>query len=1509
MGLSLFTKLMTTSYGIKASGYNYENQLDGASQLGFEPNIVEPKVYNVNLMDKSAYHTIYVLNNGDIWVSGANDKGQLGLGNSTPISNLTKVSLTVPSGIKQVCCGGYCTYILANNGKLYGTGSSEYGQLGKNGGLNTSFRELTDITNRTGKVEKVWAGGYHSVFLSEDGFLYGVGKNHHYQLGTTSTSDIIILPYKMDGVGKNPRLVALGTDFSYFLTDKDKLMVCGYDGYGQLGKGTVRNTPTGLTSITNRVQSIIDEEILQIECGASHVLIRTNSDYVYGCGDNQYGQLGLGESIIESSSFVKLDVMGIRNIVTDAYSSIYQINTQYLKGSGHNRFGELGLGDTENRYTIVDLLYTDIYLDDLRDEVIIIPEFDRDTNLYVIDGYWVRKIGENIIYMDNEMNLVVRNQSDMSFRYIRYFYSDKGIIKFSHEYGDVFDVATDERYHLFEASHTVANVVDTEDGVLYFSIGMQLFGLNPDTGELNEIINMVDKVLKYEDTENMYISYIYNYTLYFSKDLYDVATPPNSVPAFTFKKGTFIEYPLTTKPSMGLPTAVYCHIDEDSDYECENFLSTDTKTGTLPKVGDKSYQVIKYEELYLGKSPKSEKAIYFIGDHWNNSTHLYSPKPNNTRLSAMPLELTNEIQKLNLNVSAMYYERGRLYLGTHNGYLYCAYIEEERPLKLHFLHRFASEIINITSYHYSNVLDKSLIIDEHGKYLIITCTDGRYIKYPVCKSPEITLEVDDSFQVDDSIYHNVSITLNPMDTHNTYDNYTYGMKFLLHNRYNDYTISSKDMDITTGKFHAMLKFDKRNIDVYNWLWCNYIYGNSCRGTVGVKTYNVKINLLYSYLNQINFNISNYTSNTCEVILEKINPDKTVTTLEKIQISNEDDHVYGRFSRYDDLQYFNIRVSSGASTTLLMENINVLSVTFDDTIGHYNNEFDIINNFGMLYNHIYEQGKLDEISEEYIFNILSILSKKSHEQVVRKNDISILPKGQIHDVNGNDITFLMNNETHYLHPLNPKKLYKDVRYRTNIYINGKKVPYNEVYNLIDMKNGAINTYFTDIARNDTTDNTSSNGAIVDFNLYNENLMDEERELYTIYVRKFKDFAKLLSGEYRFTVQENFSDYLDLDNISVYVKFRHGSFWNRIELADFQLEIDACTPYGTSFKIKIKNEVLCKVGNEIHIVLNDLDKRQNYIFKDTARDKANKYKNFFIPLLELTDKGNIINHYTQKSENVEVFVDGVMLTPYIDYKVVNFPLHLQFPTMLIFLHPVKNDLKIEVNIMKENYLDAVVTTKSPWSLVDNNAYTSSEVIDEKNKDGISFYSSLGSNYVPMLNSTCDLFIDGLKVPVENIKDTALRNEYMELHNGSHINYLKFYLEDKPFVKFLCTLLRLKLHNNSKIYNDKTKYDNLKNDVGESFSYKNLDKSVDVYEDDSKDGLLYLLFEEFDTQLGSNQDIEIDCGDNTQVKFHTNVRLDANLRFSLPYITEDLKANFNADYDIKNYDNEIHKRPTFL
>jgi alpha-tubulin suppressor-like RCC1 family protein len=122
---------------------------------------------------------------GEVWATGVNSSGQLGVGDTVNKNVFTKCPGI--SGVKKLAPSGYCCYALLENGELWATGQTGYT------GLSSNVNRFTKVTSITpGVVIDIAAGLFHGLILikQSDGMVVpqGIGANNYFQLGMNNAS-------------------------------------------------------------------------------------------------------------------------------------------------------------------------------------------------------------------------------------------------------------------------------------------------------------------------------------------------------------------------------------------------------------------------------------------------------------------------------------------------------------------------------------------------------------------------------------------------------------------------------------------------------------------------------------------------------------------------------------------------------------------------------------------------------------------------------------------------------------------------------------------------------------------------------------------------------------------------------------------------------------------------------------------------------------------------------------------------------------------------------------------------------------------------------------------------------------------------------------------------------------------------------------------------------------------------------------------------------------------------
>jgi alpha-tubulin suppressor-like RCC1 family protein len=168
---------------------------------------------------------------GSIWASGYNNYGQLGDGSTTSKSTLEQVQ----TGVSQISAGMYHVLALKSDGSVWVTGNNNSGELGNGDSSKTAWTTYGQVM--AGGVQKVVAGGFHSVILKTDSTLWVAGVNTYGGLGDGSTAS----HFSFEPVLSNVTQVAAGSYHTLAILGDGSLWATGENNYGQLGIGSTTN--------------------------------------------------------------------------------------------------------------------------------------------------------------------------------------------------------------------------------------------------------------------------------------------------------------------------------------------------------------------------------------------------------------------------------------------------------------------------------------------------------------------------------------------------------------------------------------------------------------------------------------------------------------------------------------------------------------------------------------------------------------------------------------------------------------------------------------------------------------------------------------------------------------------------------------------------------------------------------------------------------------------------------------------------------------------------------------------------------------------------------------------------------------------------------------------------------------------------------------------------------------------------------------------------------------------
>ncbi|XP_057327940.1 protein PFC0760c-like isoform X2 [Microplitis mediator] len=176
---------LTVDGDVLAWGSNLEGQLGlpGTSGLINKPTKVslpEP----VKQISAGYYHSAFLTESGVIYICGEAESGKLGIALDFR-TQIAPKQMQLPVSVISVACGGHHTLLLAENGDIYCTGSNASGQLGMGTNITEiqTPKKLPRDNLKEEIIKKIVCGESHVAIITESGKLFMCGDGRHGKLG------------------------------------------------------------------------------------------------------------------------------------------------------------------------------------------------------------------------------------------------------------------------------------------------------------------------------------------------------------------------------------------------------------------------------------------------------------------------------------------------------------------------------------------------------------------------------------------------------------------------------------------------------------------------------------------------------------------------------------------------------------------------------------------------------------------------------------------------------------------------------------------------------------------------------------------------------------------------------------------------------------------------------------------------------------------------------------------------------------------------------------------------------------------------------------------------------------------------------------------------------------------------------------------------------------------------------------------------------------------------------
>ncbi|KAJ5067766.1 claret isoform a [Anaeramoeba ignava] len=188
------------------------------------------------------------------------------------------------------------------------------------------------------QIKQISTGDFSTIFLFEN------GKAIEYLTGNDSNPN----PEKIQI--ENIQKIVSGRSIKSILTKEGNVFA--------KGKDINPNNPNQFINISSLIEDTNDRIIEDIVSGLNSIYLLTSNQNAYGIGSNQFGQLGFDSKTLKKTQKPILMMKNVSKIFSGSYSNhVFLLNSnQELFGCGNNEDGQVGLGKSRKGETKIKKL-------------------------------------------------------------------------------------------------------------------------------------------------------------------------------------------------------------------------------------------------------------------------------------------------------------------------------------------------------------------------------------------------------------------------------------------------------------------------------------------------------------------------------------------------------------------------------------------------------------------------------------------------------------------------------------------------------------------------------------------------------------------------------------------------------------------------------------------------------------------------------------------------------------------------------------------------------------------------------------------------------------------------------------------------------------------------------------------------------------------------------------------------------------------------------------------------
>ena len=366
------------------------------------------------------YFSVFLKDDGHVFVSGINDCGQLGLGHTNIVNTITMIPDL--ENIEKVFTGYDYNFFISNNGNVYFCGNKAIANYIGLGYVNITIPTLVPKLNNIVEIKTLKGICYfkcknnnyykfdenHELVKAFDDFKYSI-KNIEFvnavKLILTNSGDVYSIGSSDIGelgLGRNITSVTEYTKINE-LSNVTKLIgtnAIAYDGKVYSWGNCIGTTDTNEFSPVERIGLPF---IKSLSFSNNHIMFLSKEGDIYGMSDaNNYGYLGYGNNNPIKTIIKNPYLSNIKKVICAMFSTVFidENNDVYICGYVSNK----------NYGAIPDRIYTTPTKLDALSNIISV----NDTFINVFNNYTIFSEGEEFFYDNFNIKQTINSNSDIN---------------------------------------------------------------------------------------------------------------------------------------------------------------------------------------------------------------------------------------------------------------------------------------------------------------------------------------------------------------------------------------------------------------------------------------------------------------------------------------------------------------------------------------------------------------------------------------------------------------------------------------------------------------------------------------------------------------------------------------------------------------------------------------------------------------------------------------------------------------------------------------------------------------------------------------------------------------------------------------------------------------------------------------------------------------------------------------------------------------------------------------